>query len=226
MNPARVVRENVRRFTDLPNIGPAAARDFELLGYREPAQLAGADPLALYRSLCATTGARHDPCVLDVFMSVTQFLDGGAAEPWWNFTEQRKRRYGDPLHIDDASAHVAPPAHRNTTPQVDAGHVRSVALALPDAVEAPHFDFTSFRVHRRIFATLPPDNAHLHVFVDEEERLLALAMYPQAIEPLQWGRKVVGLRVALGDSTHELVRHLLTSAWRHKAPKRLAATLA
>ncbi len=33
MKPERVVRENVRTFTDLPNIGPASARDFALLGF-------------------------------------------------------------------------------------------------------------------------------------------------------------------------------------------------
>lgn len=91
MNPARVVREKVRRFTDLPNIGPAMARDFALLGFTEPSQLVGADPLALYQSLCRATGARQDPCVLDVLMSVTSFLDGAAPQPWWHFTGQRKQ---------------------------------------------------------------------------------------------------------------------------------------
>jgi hypothetical protein len=94
MNPSRVVRGKVRRFTDLPNVGPAAARDFEVLGFSEPGQLVGADPLDLYRSLCIATGTRQDPCVLDVFMSVTSFLAGGPSEPWWHFTEERKQRYG------------------------------------------------------------------------------------------------------------------------------------
>jgi hypothetical protein len=35
--------------------------------------------------------------VLDVFMSVTDFLGGGAPRPWWEYTGERKRRYGDPL---------------------------------------------------------------------------------------------------------------------------------
>lgn len=94
MNPSRVVREEVKRFTDLPNVGPAAARDFEVLGYSEPGQLVGADPLDLYQSLCIATGTRQAPCVLDVFMSVTSFLAGGPPEPWWHFTEKRKQRYG------------------------------------------------------------------------------------------------------------------------------------
>lgn len=94
MNPSKVVREKVRRFTDLPNIGPAAAKDFELLGFSEPNDLTGEDPLALYQSLCVATGTRQDPCVLDVFISVTSFLGGQPAAPWWHFTEQRKRQYG------------------------------------------------------------------------------------------------------------------------------------
>jgi hypothetical protein len=97
MNPSKVDRNRIRRFTDLPNIGPAGAGDFTLLGYTSPAQLAGLDPLALYRALCLASGQRQDPCVLDVFMSVTDFLGGGAPRPWWEYTGERKRRYGDPL---------------------------------------------------------------------------------------------------------------------------------
>lgn len=94
MNPDKVIRDQVRRLTDLPNIGPASARDFELLGYREPMQLAGADPFELYQTLCTITATRHDPCVLDVFMSVTDFLGGADPKPWWQFTALRKQRYG------------------------------------------------------------------------------------------------------------------------------------
>ncbi|WEN15458.1 helix-hairpin-helix domain-containing protein [Rhodanobacter sp. AS-Z3] len=101
MNPAKVVRSRIRQFTDLPNIGPASARDFVLLGFSEPAQLIGADPLVMYHALCAATGSRQDPCVLDVFMSVTHFLSGGEAEPWWHFTAQRKRQY---TALDNAAA--------------------------------------------------------------------------------------------------------------------------
>jgi hypothetical protein len=94
MNPYKIEREKVRRFTDLPNIGPAGAKDFEVLGFKEPAELVGADPLKLFNALCAATGSRQDPCVLDVLMSVTHFLAGGKPQPWWHFTELRKRHYG------------------------------------------------------------------------------------------------------------------------------------
>src|SRR3954466_6457253 len=35
--------------------------------------------------------------------------------------------------------------------------VRRLALALPEAVESSHFSRPDFRVHNKIFATLPPD---------------------------------------------------------------------
>ncbi len=94
MNPAKVVRENVKRFTDLPNIGPAAAEDFRVLGFSDPSELVGADPFELYQALCAVTGTRHDPCVLDTFISVTDFLSGNEPQSWWHFTAQRKAQYG------------------------------------------------------------------------------------------------------------------------------------
>ncbi len=97
MNPSKVIRARVVRFTDLPNIGAAGAADFTLLGYTSPGQLKGQDPLDLYRALCLATGQRQDPCVLDVFMSVTDFLAGAEPRPWWHFTAERKRRYGSVL---------------------------------------------------------------------------------------------------------------------------------
>jgi len=94
MHPAKVVRSRVAKFTDLPNIGPASARDFERLGFTQPSQLVGADPWHLYQALCIASGTRQDPCVLDVLMSVTDFLSGAEPRPWWDYTRERKRRYG------------------------------------------------------------------------------------------------------------------------------------
>jgi hypothetical protein len=93
MHPAKVDRSRLRQFTDLPNVGPAMAGDFVALGFQEPRQLAGADPLELYQRLSTLTGTRQDPCVLDVFMSVTRFLGGEPPRPWWDFTAERKARY-------------------------------------------------------------------------------------------------------------------------------------
>jgi len=94
MNPAKVVRAKVMQLTDLPNIGKASAADLRLLGIETPAQLRGRNPYEMYVTLCDTTGLRHDPCVLDVFLSITRFMAGDDPKPWWFYTEERKQTYG------------------------------------------------------------------------------------------------------------------------------------
>jgi hypothetical protein len=54
----------------------------------------------MYWDLCEKTGIRHDPCMLDVFMSVTSFMNGDEPRPWWKFTASRKELLRDakPVH--------------------------------------------------------------------------------------------------------------------------------
>ena len=99
--------------------------------------------------------------------------------------------------------------------------VRRHALSLPEVTEEPHFNYSSFRVRGKIFITVPPDEAHIHLFVPEPEREQALAMDPAFLEKLQWGGKVVGLRATLGAATPAVITRLVTCAWASKAPKRL-----
>lgn len=101
---------------------------------------------------------------------------------------------------------------------------RRFALSLPEAVEEPHHEFSSFRVRGKIFATVPPDGVHLHIFVDEQRRESVVAADPVAFEKLWWGSKVVGVRVILAKATTGIVSALLYSAWCRKAPKRLVAS--
>ena len=105
----------------------------------------------------------------------------------------------------------------------DLAAARRFALSLPGATEEPHFEMSSFRVRGKIFATVPPDGAHLHVFVDELEAGASAAENPDAFEPLRWGQRVRGLRVRLGPAPDARVRELLEESWRRKAPKRLVA---
>lgn len=104
--------------------------------------------------------------------------------------------------------------------------VRRLALALPEAVEAPHFQMSSFRVGGKIFATMPPDEQVLNVFVSEAVRAPMVAANPAAFRDLQWGAKVVGMTVLLAQSDAASVQRLLHLSWAGKAPKRLAATFA
>jgi hypothetical protein len=94
-------------------------------------------------------------------------------------------------------------------------------MSLPEVTEEPHHHFGSFRVRGKIFITMPPGEEHIHVFVPEQEREQALAMYPGFTEKLLWGNKVVGLRVSLGQATPSAVNALVLQAWRSKAPKAL-----
>jgi len=101
------------------------------------------------------------------------------------------------------------------------GRLRRYALALPEVTEEPHFDYASFRVRGKIFVTVPPDGAHVHVFAGEQHREPALAMHPEFLEKLTWGSKVVGLRVDLHHADAAVVEQLVLRAWEAKAPKRL-----
>ena len=78
----------------LPNIGPALAADLRSIGVEHPRQLAARDAFVLYQALCARSGKRQDPCVLDTFMAATDFMRGAPPMPWWKYTPQRKAVYG------------------------------------------------------------------------------------------------------------------------------------
>ena len=95
--------------------------------------------------------------------------------------------------------------------------VRAAAMALPETTEEPHHHFGSFRVRGKIFVTIPPDNEHIHVFVNEQDRELALAAYPEFTEKLLWGGKVVGVRVSLARATPAVVKAMVRQAYEHKS---------
>jgi hypothetical protein len=100
---------------------------------------------------------------------------------------------------------------------------RALALSLPEATEEPHHDMSSFRVRGKIFATVPPDGEHLHVFLDEPEAAAWVSEHPDGYELLRWGKRVSGLRVTLGQVPDDKVRELLEESWHRRAPKQLGA---
>ena len=98
---------------------------------------------------------------------------------------------------------------------------RRFALSLPEVTEAPHHDKSAFKVAGKIFATVPPDGRHLHVFVDEHETRATVAEDGTAFEELWWGKNLAGVRVDVTAAPADRVNELLEEAWRRKAPKRL-----
>jgi hypothetical protein len=99
--------------------------------------------------------------------------------------------------------------------------LRRIALALPESTEEPHHEMTSFRVRGKIFATVPPEGGHVHIFVDEHAARGAVARCPGAVEELRWGKRPAGVRVRLKDADADLVRDLLEESWSRRAPRRL-----
>jgi hypothetical protein len=85
-----VSRTELTDLEDLPNVGPAVARDLRRVGIARPADLVGVDPYALFDTLCRVTRKRHDPCMLDTFISIARFMGGAKARPWWAYTAERK----------------------------------------------------------------------------------------------------------------------------------------
>ena len=97
--------------------------------------------------------------------------------------------------------------------------VRQYALSLDAVAEQPHHELASLRVRGKIFVTVPPGEDVIHVFVDEEARERALALYPQWCEKLLWGGRVRGLRITLAAASAPAVKSLVRQAYDSKATK-------
>lgn len=97
--------------------------------------------------------------------------------------------------------------------------VRKHAMALEAVTEEPHHHSSSFRVRGKIFVTIPPPGDVIHVFIGEEDRETALALYPGFLDKLLWGGKVVGLRVALVSASPAAVKSLVSKAYETRIRK-------
>jgi hypothetical protein len=73
---------------------------------------------------------------------------------------------------------------------VDAARARELALALPNATEAPHFHRLAFRTPRKSFATLDAQAGDLNLMFDATLRDFYCEEAPHAFAPVPggWGR--------------------------------------
>ena len=99
---------------------------------------------------------------------------------------------------------------------------RSLALALPEAVEKAHMGHPDFRVGGKIFATLGPREAWGMVKLTPELQAIFVRTEPKVYQPCQgtWGKRGCTY-VLLPRATEPSVRQALVAAWRNTAPKRL-----
>ncbi len=70
-------------------------KSYEVLRIKTPTALARCVKFKLYNRLCDLTNTRHDPCVIDVFLTAVGRAKAGGtlgkgAEPWWRFTAARE----------------------------------------------------------------------------------------------------------------------------------------
>jgi hypothetical protein len=82
----------ITELKQIPNVGPATARDLRRMDIARPEDLHGRDPDLLYDELCRRDGVRHNSCVRDVFAAIVAIANGEPARPWWAFTPARKAR--------------------------------------------------------------------------------------------------------------------------------------
>ncbi|WP_374949271.1 MmcQ/YjbR family DNA-binding protein [Mucilaginibacter sp.] len=103
-----------------------------------------------------------------------------------------------------------------------ADQFRQIAASLPEVTEEPHFEKTSFRVNKKIFATMLEGSNIGTVMLTPADQDVFCTFDKQTIYPVpnKWGQ---------GGATHinlaliqvEMLREILKAAYRKVAPKRL-----
>jgi hypothetical protein len=102
---------------------------------------------------------------------------------------------------------------------------RRLALRLPEASEGGHMGHPDFRVAGRVFATLGyPARGWAMVRLTPDQQEWLVRAHPATFDPVKgaWGRAGY-TNIRLAAAAKGIVRDVLTTAWRHRAPKRLAA---
>lgn len=98
---------------------------------------------------------------------------------------------------------------------------RESALSFDEAIEAPHFHLTSFRVGKKIFATLDTEKGLAMIPLSPVEQSLFVNGASVVPVPGGWGAKGA-THFGLDRVDGQTVRHALVLAFCRIAPKRLA----
>jgi hypothetical protein len=101
-----------------------------------------------------------------------------------------------------------------------------MAMALPEAVEADHHGFPSFRVAGKIFCTLREDMPRMMVKLTPEDQHNFTQAHGGVVEavPGYWGRKG-STYVDTSAADDALIATLINLAWAGVAPARLRGRL-
>ena len=101
-------------------------------------------------------------------------------------------------------------------------HVREWAMSFEEVTEESHFEKTSFRIRKKIFATMDEKDMHVVLKLNEIDQSV-FTDYDDSIFPVPgaWGKKG-WTKVDLTKVRADLFQDALTTAYRTVAPKKLA----
>jgi hypothetical protein len=97
-----------------------------------------------------------------------------------------------------------------------ANEFRDLALSFPDSYEQGHMGHPDFRVNKKIFATLGPNEAWGMVKLTPEQQTLFIDKEPDVFEPIKGGWGLKGAtKVNLEPATEPNVLQALRAAWQN-----------
>jgi hypothetical protein len=99
---------------------------------------------------------------------------------------------------------------------------RTLALSFPEAIELPHFDLASFRVRKKIFATLSEEKQRAMLKLSLADQSVFCSFDKTVIYPVPgaWGKKGCTY-FELKTLKKEMLQDALTQAYCTVAPKQL-----
>ena len=107
---------------------------------------------------------------------------------------------------------------------VSTNYFSTLALSFPEAVELPHFERTSFRVHKKIFATHDIQKQRAMLKLPLKEQSVFCAFDREIVYPVPgaWGKKGATY-FELGKMRKSMLRDAMAVAYCGVAPKALAS---
>lgn len=101
--------------------------------------------------------------------------------------------------------------------------LRRVALALPEVTEEPHFEKTSFRVNKKIFATVVPQHSRATIKLSPADQDIFCTFDADVIYPVpnKWGKQG-WTHINLKTVKEEMLSELIKCAYKEVASKRLS----
>lgn len=104
--------------------------------------------------------------------------------------------------------------------------LRKLALSFPETTEEPHFEKTSFKVKRKIFATHDATNERVSIKLSLKDQYIFSLAAKNAIYPVdnKWGQQGWTV-IEMKQVGKELFRDALKTAYCCVAPTKLAAMM-